>query len=158
MPAPIFGYHMPNYTFPDVPPSALFEHVAGLTVAAEAAGFDLFEHHCEMVGRDPATITRTIGVPVELTLDATAAGVTEGRRWRTEVALPERTAELLSEYARAGAQGFIFRNPNLSTPEAPGGRRSGQKHADMSMPAIGTHKAGRERLPTLSPIVCCAPR
>jgi F420-dependent oxidoreductase-like protein len=78
---------------------------------------EVLERHCEMVGRDPTTIMRTVGVPVELTLDAAAAGVSEGRRGRTELALPERTAEVLNEYMRAGAQGFFFRNPNLTTPE-----------------------------------------
>jgi alkanesulfonate monooxygenase SsuD/methylene tetrahydromethanopterin reductase-like flavin-dependent oxidoreductase (luciferase family) len=78
---------------------------------------EVLDHHCEMVGRDPSSITRTIGVPVDLTLDATAAGVADGPRGRTEVALPERAAEVMSDYVQAGAQGFVFRNANLSTPE-----------------------------------------
>ncbi len=41
MTAPFFGYHMPNFTFPSVPAVDLFEHVVGLAVAAEAAGFDM---------------------------------------------------------------------------------------------------------------------
>ncbi|MGZ6339418.1 MAG: TIGR03560 family F420-dependent LLM class oxidoreductase [Candidatus Limnocylindrales bacterium] len=36
-----FGYHMPNYTFPDLPPERLFERTIELAQAAEAAGFDL---------------------------------------------------------------------------------------------------------------------
>jgi hypothetical protein len=56
-------------------------------------------------------------VPVELTLDTASAGVTHGPRGHTELALPERAAEVLNEYVRAGAQGFVFRNANLSTPE-----------------------------------------
>jgi F420-dependent oxidoreductase-like protein len=39
--SPFFGYHMPNYTYPGVPPEGLFDHVVGLVQAAEAAGFDL---------------------------------------------------------------------------------------------------------------------
>jgi F420-dependent oxidoreductase-like protein len=78
---------------------------------------EVLDHHCEMVGRDPSTILRTVGAPVDLTLDAATAGVTQGPRGRTELALPERAAEVLGEYMRAGAQGFIFRNPNLTTPE-----------------------------------------
>jgi alkanesulfonate monooxygenase SsuD/methylene tetrahydromethanopterin reductase-like flavin-dependent oxidoreductase (luciferase family) len=38
---PLFGYHMPSYTFPATPPHRLFERVAELSVAAEAAGFGL---------------------------------------------------------------------------------------------------------------------
>jgi F420-dependent oxidoreductase-like protein len=38
---PFFGYHMPNYTFEGVPDTGLFDHVAELAQAAEAAGFDL---------------------------------------------------------------------------------------------------------------------
>ncbi|MGH7608333.1 MAG: LLM class F420-dependent oxidoreductase [Candidatus Dormibacteria bacterium] len=41
MAAPLFGYHMPNYTFPGVEPDGIFEHAAGLAQAAEQAGFDL---------------------------------------------------------------------------------------------------------------------
>src|SRR5919201_3601339 len=39
--APLFGYHMPNFSFPGVPREGLFDHVAGLAQAAESAGFDL---------------------------------------------------------------------------------------------------------------------
>ncbi len=35
-----FGYHMPSFSFPEVPDGELFDHVAGLAQAAEAAGFD----------------------------------------------------------------------------------------------------------------------
>jgi F420-dependent oxidoreductase-like protein len=38
---PLFGYHMPDYTFPDVPRERLFERVVELARAAEGAGFDL---------------------------------------------------------------------------------------------------------------------
>jgi alkanesulfonate monooxygenase SsuD/methylene tetrahydromethanopterin reductase-like flavin-dependent oxidoreductase (luciferase family) len=34
-----------------------------------------------------------------------------------EFAVPERAAEVLSQYVEAGARGFMFRNPNLTTPE-----------------------------------------
>jgi F420-dependent oxidoreductase-like protein len=36
---PWFGFHMPNYTFPDTPPERLFDRVAELARAAEDAGF-----------------------------------------------------------------------------------------------------------------------
>ncbi len=38
---PLFGYHMPRFTFPGVPPDRLFERLLELVAAAEAAGFDL---------------------------------------------------------------------------------------------------------------------
>ncbi len=38
---PFFGYHMPSFSFPGVPPERLFERLAENVVAAEAAGFDL---------------------------------------------------------------------------------------------------------------------
>ncbi len=38
---PFFGYHMPRYTFPDVPPERLFDRLLELVEAAEAAGFDM---------------------------------------------------------------------------------------------------------------------
>lgn len=56
MTRPFFGYHMPDYTFPDVPPERLFEHVAGLAGAAEAAGFDLvtvMDHFYQIGGVGP---------------------------------------------------------------------------------------------------------
>ncbi len=80
---------------------------------------EVLDQHCEMVGRDPTSIVRTVGAPVELTIDpaeARPAG-TDSRGRPAEIALPERAAEVLSEYMQAGAQGFVFRNPNLTTPE-----------------------------------------
>jgi F420-dependent oxidoreductase-like protein len=38
---PFFGYHMPSFTFPGVPPDQLFDHAAGLARSAENAGFEL---------------------------------------------------------------------------------------------------------------------
>ena len=37
MTTPWFGYHIPNFTFDDVPPERLFERVVELACAAEAA-------------------------------------------------------------------------------------------------------------------------
>jgi F420-dependent oxidoreductase-like protein len=36
----LFGYHMPRFTFPEVPDEGLFDRVVELAGAAEAAGFD----------------------------------------------------------------------------------------------------------------------
>jgi F420-dependent oxidoreductase-like protein len=41
MPDIFFGYHMPNFSFPELPPEKLFDHVADLACAAEDAGVDL---------------------------------------------------------------------------------------------------------------------
>jgi F420-dependent oxidoreductase-like protein len=54
--APFFGFHMPNMTFPRVPPTGLFEHVVTLARAAEAAGFDLvtvMDHFYQIGGVGP---------------------------------------------------------------------------------------------------------
>ena len=53
-----FGYHMPNYTFPGVPPTGLFDHVATLAGAAEEAGFSLvtvMDHFYQITGVGPET-------------------------------------------------------------------------------------------------------
>jgi F420-dependent oxidoreductase-like protein len=90
------------------------------------ASVDEFRHksevlwdHCETVGRNPDEITRTLGVPVELVADPSQARLdATGRRGQAvEFATPERAAEVLSPYVEAGARGFMFRNPNLTTPE-----------------------------------------
>lgn len=39
--APLFGLHMPNFTYPDVPSERLFDRVVETAQAAESAGFDL---------------------------------------------------------------------------------------------------------------------
>ena len=55
---PLFGYHIPNYTFPDTPPERLFDHVVGLAQAAEAAGFGLvtvMDHFYQIRGVGPET-------------------------------------------------------------------------------------------------------
>src|SRR5207253_10915776 len=56
--SPWFGYHMPNYTFPDVPPERLFDRVVELACAAEAAGFGLvtvMDHFYQIGGIGPET-------------------------------------------------------------------------------------------------------
>ncbi len=53
---PLFGYHMPSFTFPGVAPDSLFEHVAGLAQRAEGAGFDLvtvMDHFYQIGGVGP---------------------------------------------------------------------------------------------------------
>jgi F420-dependent oxidoreductase-like protein len=53
---PLFGYHLPDFTFPGVAPEALFEHVAGLARRAEEVGFDLvtvMDHFYQISGVGP---------------------------------------------------------------------------------------------------------
>jgi F420-dependent oxidoreductase-like protein len=80
---------------------------------------EVLEQHCEMVGRNPAEITRTLGVPVDMVLQSADARVLPPNRrgMSVELATPERAAQVLGEYVNAGAGGFVFRNPNLTTPE-----------------------------------------
>jgi len=52
----LFGYHMPNYTFPGVPEEGLFDRVIEQARAAEAAGFDLvtvMDHFYQIPGVGP---------------------------------------------------------------------------------------------------------
>jgi len=56
--AALFGFHMPNYTFPGVPNDRLFERVIHQAKAAEAAGFDLvtvMDHLYQIRGVGPET-------------------------------------------------------------------------------------------------------
>ena len=80
---------------------------------------EVLDQHCEMVGRNPDDITRTLGVPFDLVLNSADAGLSSPNRrgQSVELATPERAAQLLGEYVNAGAGGFVFRNPNLTTPE-----------------------------------------
>src|SRR5256714_10661015 len=54
----LFGFHMPNYTYPGVPAEGLFDHVVAQARAAEAAGFDLvtvMDHLYQIRGVGPET-------------------------------------------------------------------------------------------------------
>src|SRR5947209_20281915 len=49
---------MPSFSFPEVPPERLFDHVASLACAAEDAGFDLvtvMDHFYQIRGVGPET-------------------------------------------------------------------------------------------------------
>jgi F420-dependent oxidoreductase-like protein len=56
--AALFGFHMPNFTFPGVPNDRLFDRVVKNAKAAEAAGFDLvtvMDHFYQIRGIGPET-------------------------------------------------------------------------------------------------------
>src|SRR4051794_21853987 len=55
---PWFGYHIPSFTFRDVPPEKTFDRVAELAQAAETAGFGLvtiMDHFYQIQGVGPET-------------------------------------------------------------------------------------------------------
>ncbi|HVS49427.1 MAG TPA: LLM class F420-dependent oxidoreductase [Candidatus Dormibacteraeota bacterium] len=55
---PLFGFHMPNYTYPGVPSDRLFDRVVQQAKAAENAGFDLvtvMDHFYQIRGIGPET-------------------------------------------------------------------------------------------------------
>ncbi len=84
---------------------------------------EVFLAHCEAVGRDPSTVTRTIMAPVLLVSDVREAElllahIPPERRASLIAATPAAAAEALSPYREAGFDGFILRNPMLSTVES----------------------------------------
>lgn len=74
--AVLFGFHHPNYTFPDVPDDKLFDRVVDNAKAAEQAGFDLFtvmDHFYQIRGVGPETAPM---LEAYTTLSAVAARTT----------------------------------------------------------------------------------
>jgi alkanesulfonate monooxygenase SsuD/methylene tetrahydromethanopterin reductase-like flavin-dependent oxidoreductase (luciferase family) len=84
---------------------------------------DLLDRYCEEIGRDPATIVRTLSAPVVIVEDEKAgaemvARMPEERRSHMSVATPERAAEVIRGYQEMGFEGFTFGNTQLPTPDA----------------------------------------
>ena len=89
--------------------------VAGLRHKSE-----VLERHCEVVGRDPSTIVKTLGspvLPVATERDAAAAleRIAPERRAVLTPMTPERGAERLATYMAEGFTGFTFGNTMLPT-------------------------------------------
>lgn len=83
----------------------------------------VLDRHCEAVGRDPATILRTVSVPVVLVDSerdkaAALAFIPADRRGAIVAATVPEGVEMLHRYMEAGFGGFIFRNVTARTPEA----------------------------------------
>ena len=83
---------------------------------------EILNRYCEEEGRDPATITRTMGAPVVLVEnEGQAKSVMERmppeRRVMFQPATPDQAAEILQDYIDVGIEGFTFGNPTLRTPE-----------------------------------------
>jgi len=83
---------------------------------------EVLERHCEAIGRDPATIERTMGTPVVLVAtdseaETVLARVPEERRPFLNIGTPDRVADALRPYIDAGFTGFTFNNSVIDTPE-----------------------------------------
>jgi len=83
---------------------------------------EILNRYCEEEGRDPATITKTMGSPVVLVEnEGQAKTVMERmppeRRVMFQPATPEQAAEILQDFIDIGIEGFTFGNPTLRTPE-----------------------------------------
>jgi F420-dependent oxidoreductase-like protein len=82
----------------------------------------LLEEYCAEIGRDPATIERTMATPVvvvgsEAEARATMELIPPERRPYVSVGTPEQAAETLRPYIDAGFTGFTFNNNIYRTPE-----------------------------------------
>jgi F420-dependent oxidoreductase-like protein len=83
---------------------------------------EILAGYCEEIGRDPATIERTMGSPVLLAEnDAEARTLLEripaDRRANIAVGTASQVADTIRLYVDAGFTGFTFANTILSTPE-----------------------------------------
>lgn len=81
---------------------------------------EVLEAHCEAVGRDPATITRTLGAPVlpvasEREAKTALERIAPERRAALTPGTPQQCAERLAPYIEAGLTGFTFGNTMLPT-------------------------------------------
>jgi F420-dependent oxidoreductase-like protein len=83
---------------------------------------EILDRYCDEEGRDPASITKTMGSPIVLVEnEGQAKTVMERmppeRRVMFTPATPEQAPEILQDYIAAGIQGFTLNNPTLRTPE-----------------------------------------
>jgi F420-dependent oxidoreductase-like protein len=86
---------------------------------------EILEGYCEAMGRDPATIERTMATPVVVAAnDAEARAAVDRmpaeRRPHVAAGTPEQMADALRPYLDAGFTGFTFNNNIYRTPEAIG--------------------------------------
>jgi hypothetical protein len=77
---------------------------------------ELVERYCEEIGRDPATIERTMATPVIVAADEASARrlierLPAERRPYVAGGTPEQAADGLRPYLDAGFTGFTFNNP-----------------------------------------------
>ena len=84
---------------------------------------ELLERYCAEIGRDPATIERTMATPVLVAPDEAAGQamlekIPPERRAHVRIGPPEQAADELRPYIDAGFTGFTFNNPIVSTTES----------------------------------------
>src|ERR1700730_6643988 len=93
----LFGFHMPNFTYPGVPDERLFERVVEQARAAEAAGFDLvtvMDHFYQIAGIGPEEDPMLEAYP---TLGATAASTSRVRLATLVTGVTYRNPALLAK-------------------------------------------------------------
>ena len=83
---------------------------------------EVLEGYCAAIGRDPATIERTMGAPVivaatEAEARAYLDRIPPERRPFVDAGTPEQAAAALQPYLDAGFTGFTFNNSIYRTPE-----------------------------------------
>ena len=83
---------------------------------------EVLEGYCAEIGRDPATIERTMAAPVVVARDEAAkAAILERlppeRRPYIQGGTPQQAAEALKRYIDAGFTGFTFNNTFYTTPD-----------------------------------------
>ncbi len=83
----------------------------------------VLDEHCRSVGRDPASILRTVSVPFvpvadEVAKKRLADGLPPRLRQSVVPVLVDEGAEMLRPYMEAGFGGFMFRDVSIRTPEA----------------------------------------
>ena len=84
---------------------------------------ELLDRYCDEIGRDPATITRTMGAPIVL-VENEAEGerllqdLPPERRAMFRAATPVQAVEILEGYVDERFGGFTFNNVTLRTPES----------------------------------------
>lgn len=102
MTAPFFGYHMPNFTFPGVRREDLFDHVAELARAAEAAGFDMVTvmdhfYQIHMVGAEEEPMMEaytTLGALSQRTSTVRLSALVTGVTYRNPALLAKQVTTL----------------------------------------------------------------
>jgi F420-dependent oxidoreductase-like protein len=86
---------------------------------------ELLERYCDEIGRDPASIERTMATPVVVAPNEAAAQamidrLPPERRAHVQGGTPEQAADALRPYLEAGFTGFTFNNNIYPTPESIG--------------------------------------